>query len=89
LLPEVKLEKPSSIIGKNSMHAIQSGIIYGYESMVLGIVKKISTEVGRPIKVIGTGGLSAVLTDISNAFDMIDVDLTLKGLALYGQKTQM
>jgi pantothenate kinase type III len=45
--------------------------------------------VGRPIKVIGTGGLSAVLTDISNAFDMIDVDLTLKGLALYGQKTQM
>lgn len=89
LLPEVKLEKPSSIIGKNSMHAIQSGIIYGYESMVLGIVKKISNEVGRPMTVIGTGGLSAVLTDISAVFDIIDVDLTLKGLALYGQKTQM
>ena len=89
LLPEVKLEKPASIIGKNSMHAIQSGIIYGYESMVLGILKKIKAEVGRPVTVIGTGGLSAVLTDISNVFDMIDVDLTLKGLALYGRKTQI
>lgn len=89
LLPEVKLEKPESIIGKNSMHSIQSGIIYGYESMVLGIVNKIKAEVGRPVTVVGTGGLSTVLKDISNSFDMIDIDLTLKGLYLYGHKTQM
>ncbi len=88
LLPEVKLEKPDSVIGKNSMHAIQSGIIYGYESMVLGIVKKIKDEIGRHTTVIGTGGLSAVLTDISSEFDLIDIDLTLRGLCLYGQKTQ-
>ena len=87
LLPEVKLEKPSSVIGKNTMHAIQSGIIYGYESMVLGIVQKIKEEVGKTITVIGTGGLSAVLTDISGQFDVIDVDLTIKGLCLYGQNT--
>ena len=87
LLPEVKLEKPSSVIGKNTMHAIQSGIIYGYESMVLGIVQKIKDEVGKTITVIGTGGLSAVLTDISGQFDVIDVDLTIKGLCLYGHNT--
>jgi type III pantothenate kinase len=87
LLPEVKLEKPASIIGKNSMHAIQSGIIYGYESMVLGIVKKIKEQVAKPMVVIGTGGLSAVLTDISDEFDRIDIDLTLKGLYLYGNNS--
>lgn len=84
LLPEVKLEKPASIIGKNSMHAIQSGIIYGYESMVSGIVKKIKEEVAKPMVVIGTGGLSTVLTGISSEFDRIDIDLTIKGLYLYG-----
>lgn len=89
LLPEVKLEKPESIIGKNSMHAIQSGIIYGYESMVLGIVKKIKEEIGKPMFVLGTGGLSAVLKDISNDFDKIDMDLTIRGLYLYGKNTQI
>lgn len=89
LLPEVKLEKPDSIIGKNSMHAIQSGIIYGYESMVLGIVKKIKEEIGKPMFVIGTGGLSAVLKDISDEFDKIDMDLTIRGLYLYGKKAQI
>jgi type III pantothenate kinase len=89
LLPEVKLEKPDSIIGKNSMHAIQSGIIYGYESMVLGIVKKIKEEIDKPMFVIGTGGLSAVLKDISDEFDKIDIDLTLRGLYLYGKNTQI
>jgi type III pantothenate kinase len=88
LLPEVKLEKPETIVGKNSMHAIQAGVIYGYESLVSGLIGKIRTEVGKSIAVIATGGLSAVLTDISSEFDQIDIDLTLKGLYLYGQKTQ-
>jgi type III pantothenate kinase len=85
LLPEVKLEKPVSIIGKNSMHSIQSGIINGYESIVIGIVSKIKAEVGKPMKVIGTGGLSSVLTDIGSAFDLVDIDLTVKGLYLFGK----
>ncbi|MCP9753647.1 type III pantothenate kinase [Lacihabitans sp. CCS-44] len=89
LLPEVRLEKPSSIIGKNSMHSIQAGIIYGYESMVLGILSKIKSEIGKPLFVYGTGGLSAVLKDISSEFDRIDIDLTIKGLYLYGKKTQV
>lgn len=85
LLPEVKLEKPDSIIGKNSMHSIQAGILFGYESMVEGIVEKIKMELNRPCQVMGTGGLSSVLSDIDFVFDKIDRDLTLKGLYLYGK----
>lgn len=84
LLPEVKLEKPNSVIGKNSMHSIQAGILFGYESMVIGIVEKIKLEMARPCLVLGTGGLSKVLSDIGYLFDKIDRDLTLKGLYLYG-----
>lgn len=89
LLPEVKLEKPDTIVGKNSMHAIRAGIIYGYEALVTGLIGKIKTEVGKNITTIATGGLSAVLVDISNEFDHIDIDLTLTGLYLYGLKTQL
>jgi type III pantothenate kinase len=85
LLPEVKLEKPVSVIGKNSMHSIQSGIINGYESIVIGIVSKIKAEVGMPMKVIGTGGLSSVMSDIGFTFDLVDIDLTIKGLYLFGK----
>lgn len=86
LLPEVKLEKPSKIIGKNSMHAIQSGIIYGYESLVKGVIEKIKEEFENPMIVIATGGLSSVLGDISKVFDVIDKELTLKGLYFYGKR---
>ncbi len=85
LLPEVKLEKPAKIIGKNSMHAIQSGIIFGYESLVKGVIGKIKEEFENPMIVIATGGLSSVLDDISTVFDVIDKELTLKGLCLYGK----
>ncbi len=85
LLPEVKLEKPSKIIGKNSMHAIQSGIFYGYESLVKGIIENIKEEFENPMIVIATGGLSSVLGDISKEFEIIDKKLTLKGLYLYGK----
>ncbi len=85
LLPEVKLEKPSKIIGKNSMHAIQSGIFYGYESLVKGVIEKIREEFKNPMIVIATGGLSSVLGDIPKVFDVIDKELTLKGLYFYGK----
>ncbi len=85
LLPEVKLEKPSKIIGKNSMHAIQAGIFYGYESLVKGVIEKIKEEFKNPMIVIATGGLSSVLGDIPKVFDVIDKELTLKGLYFYGK----
>ncbi|MBK9933240.1 MAG: type III pantothenate kinase [Cytophagaceae bacterium] len=87
LLPEVKLEKPECVIGKNSMHAIRAGVLYGYEGMIVKLLERIKAEIGRPVKVLATGGLSAVLTDLAPNFDKIDIDLTIKGLYLYGQKS--
>jgi type III pantothenate kinase len=85
LLPQVKLEKPATIIGKNSLHAIQAGIIYGYEAIVKGIVAQTKKEVGFDLKVIATGGLSVVLKDFDTKFDEIDKNLTLIGLNIYGK----
>ena len=87
LLPEVKLEKPETVIGKNSMHAIRAGVLYGYEGAIVRLLEKIKAEIERPVKVLATGGLSAVLTDLAPQFDKIDIDLTIKGLLLYGKKS--
>jgi type III pantothenate kinase len=84
LLPEVRLEKPETVIGKNTMHAIQSGIYYGYESLVRGMVLRIKGELNAPTKVIATGGLSSTIVELKDLFDDIDIDLTLKGMYFYG-----
>lgn len=84
LLPEVRLERPDSVVGKNTMHAIQSGIYYGYESLVRGMVNRIKGEVGGQVKVVATGGLSSVITELRDIFEEVDIDLTLKGMFYYG-----
>lgn len=84
LLPEVRIERPASVIGKNTMHSIQSGIYYGYESLVRGVVSKIKGEFNDNVKVIATGGLSSVIVELQDLFDDIDIDLTLKGMYIYG-----
>lgn len=86
LLPEVRLERPDKMIGKNTMHSIQSGIYYGYESMVRGVVSRIKTEMDEPVKVIATGGLSSVIAELQDLFVDIDVDLTLKGMYYFGME---
>ena len=85
LLPKVLLQKPASVIGTNTIHSIQSGIYYGYESLIRGVVAGIQREIGEPVKVIATGGLSTVITELEDFFFAIDPDLTLKGMYYYGQ----
>ena len=83
-LPEVPLEKPKSVLGKNTIDAIQSGIMYGYEGMVKEILRRIKGEFDTPLKVYATGGLSSILTGIQDEFDKIDIHLTLNGLYIIG-----
>lgn len=85
LLPEVMLERPGAVIGKNTIHSIQSGIYFGYESLIRGLTGRIKDELGEPVKVIATGGLSSVITELKDMFDDTDPDLTLKGMYFYGQ----
>lgn len=84
-LPEVPLEVPETALGKNTIHALQSGILLGYESLVSGMLDRMEREMGKKCRVIATGGLSFVLSTLKHRFDIIDPLLTLKGLTLAAQ----
>ncbi|MBI4333358.1 MAG: type III pantothenate kinase [Chloroflexi bacterium] len=81
-LPQVELVAPKKAIGKNSIAAIQSGIIFGYVGLIEGLVARIKKEMGGTVKVIGTGGLSEIIARETKAIDVIEKDLTLLGLRL-------
>lgn len=81
-LPEVPLEYPSSVVGKNTTHAIQSGILVGYVGLVKHTVESIREELGASYQAIATGGLVQVLKPLHSFFDDIQPNLTLDGLRL-------
>ncbi len=81
-LPEVKLELPQSAIGKNTIHAIQAGILYGYTGLVKEMISVISEETQLSFQIIATGGLVSILTSLKNEFDQVNSNLTLEGLRL-------
>lgn len=81
-LPDVDLRLPDSAIGKDTIHAIQAGVLYGYTGLVKGMLQTIREEVNQDFKVVATGGLSAILTSLQQDFDEIDPNLTLEGLRL-------
>jgi len=82
-LRDVKLEKPSGVLGTNTVEAIQNGIIIGYEGLVSHMIKRIGEEKQQPLRVIATGGLAHMLP--SKYFDELDKNLTLDGLRIAGQ----
>lgn len=82
-LPRFELSKPDSVIGRNSVTNMQAGIVYGYIGQVNYLVERMKRELGAPnAKVIATGGLSVLVAEESNAIDVMDGLLTLKGLCL-------
>ncbi|WP_420388528.1 type III pantothenate kinase [Roseivirga sp.] len=81
-LPEVPLELPDSILGTDTIHAIQAGVLWGYVSMVEGMLDKIHAELGKKTKVVATGGLSSILHPLHERFDEVKRHLTLDGLRL-------
>ncbi|MFK7947634.1 MAG: type III pantothenate kinase [Saprospiraceae bacterium] len=83
-LPEIPLELPKSVIGKDTIHAIQAGILHGYIGLVRGILNQTKSELGE-CKIVATGGLSHILKPLHSAFDLIDKSLTINGLRLIGE----
>jgi len=82
-LPEVSLDWPSSAIGKNTIHSIQAGILYGYSGLVKGMIESIKEELPKEeFKIVATGGLSSILVNLKERFDVLDRDLTLEGIRL-------
>lgn len=82
-LPRFELIKPESVIGKNTVSNMQSGIIFGYAGQVNYLISKMKEELGaKDAKVIATGGLALLISDETKAIDVLDGLLTLKGLRL-------
>ena len=82
-LGDVALEAPPSAIGRNTVHAMQSGLIYGYVALIEGMIKRMAGEMGwSDFHVIGTGGLISAVAPHTNAIQHIEPWLTLTGLRL-------
>ena len=81
-LRRVELERPSTAIGKNTIHAIQSGLILGYTDMVSGMVNRFNEELGGQSKVVATGGLANMMAKETSIFDIVNQNLTLQGLKI-------
>ena len=79
-LPHVDISQPEKVIGTNTVECIQSGVFWGYIGLIEGITARIKAEYGRPMTVIGTGGLAPLFAQAQNLFDRVEDDLTLHGL---------
>jgi len=81
-LPRVDLQRPPNVIGRNTVHAMQSGLLFGYTSMVEGMVTRFRSELGPKMKVIATGGLAEVVAKETKVLEIIAPWLTLDGLRI-------
>lgn len=82
-LPRVEIARPPKVIGRNTQHSMQSGIVFGYVGLVDGLVDRIVDEMGlASCAVIATGGLARVIAPLSRTVQDVDDDLTLSGLRI-------
>jgi type III pantothenate kinase len=87
-LPRIGLSRPSQVIGKNTISAMQSGIMFGYIGLVEGMIRRIEQELGSKARVIATGGQAHLLADQTPAIELVNPDLTLIGLRLIYEMNQ-
>jgi type III pantothenate kinase len=87
-LPRVEIARPPKVLGRNTVHAMQSGIVYGYVGLVDGLVERLLTELGFPAAVIATGGLAPLIAPLSKTIVDVDDHLTLTGLRILYERNQ-
>lgn len=80
MLPRIAIQKPDKVIGKDTVSNMQSGVFWGYIALIEGLVARIKTEWGRPMTVIGTGGVASLFEGATASIDHFDPDLTIRGL---------
>ncbi|HEX7872143.1 MAG TPA: type III pantothenate kinase [Sphingobium sp.] len=88
-LPRIAVEAPAttSVIGSTTEDAMLIGVFWGYVAMMEGLVARLRTEIGRPVKVIATGGLSVLFDTHTQIFDAIEPDLTIRGLSILYERS--
>jgi type III pantothenate kinase len=79
-LPRVAIQRPAYVIGRDTVSAMQSGIFWGYVGLIEGLVARVKAECGEPLTVIGTGGVASLFHGATEAIDLFDPDLTIRGL---------
>jgi type III pantothenate kinase len=87
-LPRIDLQRPPSAIGRNTIHAMQSGLIFGYVSMTEGMVERFRQELGPDMKVIATGGLAELVAKETSVIQIYAPWLTLDGLRMIWEMNQ-
>lgn len=87
-LPRIAIRAPDdpSVIGKNTEDQMLIGVFWGYVAMMEGIVARMKAEIGRPAKVVATGGLAILFDDATDIFDHVDADLTIEGLRIVARQ---
>ena len=87
-LLKVEPEAPATVIGKTTVGALQSGLVYGFASLVDGVVERIRGELGAEAEVTATGGLADVIAPHARTVARVDADLTLEGLRLVWERNR-
>lgn len=89
-LPRIAIESPrsDSVIGRNTEDQMLIGVFWGYVAMMEGLIARMRAEIGRPAKVIATGGLAILFQKHTSLFDAVDPDLTLEGMAILAEKAR-
>jgi type III pantothenate kinase len=87
-LPRIAIEAPvdPTVIGRDTVSQMNIGIYWGYVAMIEGLIARMKAEVGRPVTVVTTGGLAVLFEEHTNAFDVIEPDLTIQGLAMLWER---
>jgi type III pantothenate kinase len=88
-LPRIAIEAPrtNSVIGTNTEDQMLIGVYWGYVAMMEGLIARMRDEIGRPARVVATGGLAILFDEHTRLFDEVDPDLTLDGLAILAART--
>jgi type III pantothenate kinase len=83
-LPRIAIETPKddSVIGRTTESQMLIGVYWGYVAMIEGLLERLKTEIGRPVTVVGTGGLAILFDQRTNVFDAVEPDMTIQGLSL-------
>lgn len=89
-LPRIAIRAPDndSVIGRNTEDQMLIGVYWGYVAMMEGLIARMKSEFGRPVKVVATGGLAILFDEHTNVFDHIDPELTLHGLAILAKQAE-
>lgn len=82
LIPEIRLNRPESLLGKNTTESVRSGVIYGFASLCDGLIEKIKEEFGKDIPVVATGGQAKLIAPYCQKIDNLSPHLTLLGLKI-------